>query len=270
MAHDDVEPLVDVCADALWGAIEEGDRPIRRDRITHLLASDPAGAWVAEHAGAPVGCSMALVREGLWGLSLLALAEEHRTGGTGRGLLRAALTHARDARAAIILSSEHPAAMRIYARAGFALHPTVSLNGLVTNPPEPAHGVREAGEGDIAWMDEVARAVRGAGYGADLAWWLEHSLTITGVRDRGFLVGRGPRVVALLARDDEAATDLLRTHLAQVAPGESVELLFVAAGQDWAVQAGLEAGLALTPDGPLFTRGMPAPDGPWIPSGAFL
>ena len=73
--------------------------------------------------------------------------------------------------------------------------------------------------------------------------------------ERAWMVGRGPKVAALLDHDEEAAAVLLADHLAGIGPGESVELLFVTSGQDWAVQAGLEAGLALTPDGPVFTRG---------------
>ena len=39
---------------------------------------------------------------------------------------------------------------------------------------------------------------------------------------------------------------------------------------DWAIQTGLAAGLLLSPDGPLFTRGTLGPLRPWIPSGALL
>src|SRR4051812_5948711 len=118
MALDDVEAVIDVCSAALWGAIDDEQRPLQRSRITHLLATDPGGAWVAEHDGAAVGCALALVREGVWGLSLLALAEEHRGRGAGRDLVAAALEHGRGGRGGIVLSSQHPAAMRTYARAG--------------------------------------------------------------------------------------------------------------------------------------------------------
>ena len=74
----------------------------------------------------------------------------------------------------------------------------------------------------------------------------------------------------MLARDDAAARTLLEDHLSRIGPGESAELLFVTAGQDWAVQAGLQAGLVLTPDGPVFTRGRLGSLRPWIPSGVFL
>ena len=44
-----------------------------RIRIGRLLATDPAGAWVAERDGELVGCSLAIMRDGLWGLSLLVV-----------------------------------------------------------------------------------------------------------------------------------------------------------------------------------------------------
>jgi GNAT superfamily N-acetyltransferase len=271
MRPDDVEPLIDVCAAALWGPIDERGRPRQARRIGHLLASDPGGAWVAEHNGAPVGTAVGLRREGLWGLSLFALEETHRTQGAGRRLLDAALSYGAGDPAGIILSSEHPAAMRLYARAGFDLRPSVSLTGLVRNrPPAPA-GVREAQPEDFAWMDDIARAVRGAGYGDDLHWWREEpSTTFRCVEERGWLVSRGAAVSAVLAADDATARTLVEAHLAGVEPGESAELLFVTAGQDWAVQAGLQAGLVLTPDGPVFTRGTLGSLRGWIPSGVFL
>lgn len=271
MRAEDVEPLVDVCAAALWGPVDDEARPRQRRRIAHLLETDPAGAWTAEHHGAPVGCSVALVRDGVWGLSLLALAEEHRTGGTGRALLQAALRHADGARAGIILSSEHPAAMRIYARAGFRLHPCVSLTGLVTNRPAPPAEVRDGTLDDLPWMNEVARRVRSAAFARDdVRWWTEGDGLLRCVEGRGWAVSRGPKLAVLLATDEEAATLLLRAHLAAIGPGESAEVLFVGTGQDWAVRTGLEAGLALTPDGPIFTRGTLGTLAPWLPSGIFL
>jgi hypothetical protein len=45
---------------------------------------------------------------------------------------------------------------------------------------------------------------------------------------------------------------------------------FLTAGQDWAVRACLDAGLALSPDGPFFTGGDLGPLRPYVPSGAYL
>ena len=268
MLEADVEPLVDVCEVSLWGPIPDGGRPRQRNRIAHLLATDPGGAWVAEHDDAPVGCAMALVREGIWGLSLLAVLEEHRGCGAGRDLVAAALRHAEGTRGAIILSSEHPAAMRTYFLAGFELRPAVAMAGIPTQrPPAPA-GVREGTLEDAPWMDDVARHVRGAGYGPDIARWHADGARLRCVEERGWMISRGGVVAALLARDDEAATALLEAHLADST--ESITIDFLTAGQDWAIRTGLAAGLALSPDGPVFTRGELGTLSPWVPSGAFL
>ena len=40
---------------------------------------------------------------------------------------------------------------------------------------------------------------------------------------------------------------------------------FIAGGNDWAVQVALAAGLELSPEGPLFTRGELGPMAPYLP-----
>jgi RimJ/RimL family protein N-acetyltransferase len=268
LLEEDVEPLIDVCAAALWGPLEEPDRPRQRKRIGHLLETDPGGAWVAEHAGEPVGVALALIREGVWGLSLFALAEEHRGSGHGGALLDAAVAYGTGCRGGIILSSEHPGAMRLYARAGFALQPCVAFGGMVTNRPALPSAVRDGDGADHSWMDEIARTVRGAGYGTDIGRQLADGARLRCVEDRGWTLARGSRISTLCATDEAAARALLTAHLAEAR--EAVEVLFLTAGQDWAIEVGLEAGLVLSPDGPVFTRGELGPLRPWIPSGAYL
>ena len=58
--------------------------------------------------------------------------------------------------------------------------------------------------------------------------------------------------------------------LAAVPPGGTAHVDFLTAGQDWAIRACLDAGLALSPDGPFFTGGELGPLRPYIPSGAYL
>jgi hypothetical protein len=71
-------------------------------------------------------------------------------------------------------------------------------------------------------------------------------------------------------RDDDAATRALNAAFAAVPRGASVTVDFLTAGQDWAVRASLDAGLALSPEGPFFTGGDLGPMRPYIPSGAYL
>ena len=76
-----------------------------------------------------VGTANAIMREGLWGLGLFAVAPEHQGRGVGRRLLDAALAYGDGARGGWIMSSEDPGAMRRYALAGFDLRPCVAAAG---------------------------------------------------------------------------------------------------------------------------------------------
>ena len=76
---------VPAARDVQWAALSELDvrlgqttpeltpeiRARGEGRIAHLQHTDPESAWVAEINGTVVGCGLALVREGMWFLSLL-------------------------------------------------------------------------------------------------------------------------------------------------------------------------------------------------------
>lgn len=268
MRPEDVDGVLAVCREALWG--EDADGWWKRNRVEHLLASDPGGAWVVAEPDGVVGVAMALRREAIWGLSLLAVAERRQGAGLGRALLQAALGHWGDARGGLILSSERPAAMRLYAQAGFALRPCVSAFGPVSSRPAPPPAVRAAREDDRAWIDEVSRAVRGAAHSRDFAPWLGRGARLLCVPARAWAALLDGRVLCLAARDEQAAGWLLEAHLAAVPEGENAVVDFIAAGHDWALRACLAAGLALSPDGPIFTRGELGTLAPFLPNGAFL
>jgi GNAT superfamily N-acetyltransferase len=243
-----------------------------RSRVAHLQRTDPGGAWVAEAGGEIVGVALALVREGIWGLSLFAVARDHQSRGIGRELLEAAFGHGANARGHLILSSESPAAMRRYARLGLELRPCVAAAGIVDRTRLRADdGVVDAGADRIPVADAIGRAVRGAGHGVDL----EIAVDDPGARlllyeDRAFALVRKDRISLVAGLDDPAATRALNAALAATPPGASVSVDFLTAGQDWAVRACLDAGLALSPDGPFFTGGDLGPMRPYIPSGAYL
>jgi GNAT superfamily N-acetyltransferase len=243
-----------------------------RRRIAHLQRTDPGGAWVAEHEDEVAGVALALVREGVWGLSLFAVAPALQGRGVGRRLLEAAFDHGRDARGHLILSTESPAAMRRYARLGLELRPCVAASGVVDAARRPAaDGVREAGADGIATADAIGRAVRGAGHGRDLPVLLDSPDTrLLLYEDRAFAVVRDDRVALVAGTDENAATHVLHGAFATARPGATLTVDFLTAGQDWAIRACLDAGLALSPDGPLFAGGDVGPLRPYIPSGAYL
>jgi hypothetical protein len=264
-----------VARSVLCSGVDHGDAEVierGRRRIAHLQGTDPGGAWVAERDGEIAGVALALVREGVWGLSLFAVASDLQGRGVGRRLLEAAFAYGRDARGHLILSTESPAAMRRYARLGLDLRPCVAAAGVVDPTRRPAiDGVREGGAEAIPVADAIGRAVRGAGHGRDLPVMLDASDTrLLLCEDRAFAVVRDDRVALLAGIDEDAATRVLNAAFATAAPGATVTVDFLTAGQDWAVRACLDAGLALSPDGSLFTGGDVGRLRPYIPSGAYL
>ena len=261
-------PRDDLTADELQ-AVQEA-------RIAHMQQTDPDGAWVADEGGEVVGLALAIVRdrvwlEGLWGLSLLAVRPDRQARGIGRELLDASLRTARGAGAAVILSSVDPKAMRRYARAGFALHPCVAAAGIPTvvrGEPE----VEEVTPAEAAGIARLAgRAVRGAAYDArDLEMLAGGGSRLLAIPGRGFAAHRDGSPKLLAATDEDAAAALLRACFVAGPRGGTVQVDLIHAGNDWAIRTCLDAGLALSPDGPMFTRGALGPFAPWIPSGVLL
>ena len=275
MRSEDVDPA-SLVADAAFGdppgPEPEEQRVARtRGRVAHLLETDPGGAWVADVDGQVVGVSVALLREGVWGLSLYTVAPDLQGRGIGKELLERALEYGTGARGGIILSTVDPKAMRHYARAGFQLRPTVAAAGILDRSAIPGDlPVREAGETGFELAADVDREIRGGAHGSDLAQMIDHGFRLH-VRDgRGYVVEREGRPVLLAARDEDSARALLWAAFAQAPPGATVDIDFIAAGHDWAVDIALTAGLALSPNGVLFVRGELGPLSPYLPSGAYL
>jgi GNAT superfamily N-acetyltransferase len=276
MRADEIAAAQDVARRALFYGAAPSTDPVEiargRRRVAHLQQTDPGGAWVAARDGTLVGVALALVREGIWGLSLFAVDEALRGRGIGRELLEACFGHGAGVRGHLILSTEHPAAIRRYARLGLDLRPCVAAAGIVDRDRLPAvDGVQDAGPAGISVADAIGRAVRGAGHGIDLEVALrDDGARLLLVEDRAFAFVRGDRIMLLAGLDEPAATRALNAAFAATPPGATVTVDFLTAGQDWAVRACLDAGLTLSPDGPFFTGGELGPLRPYVPSGAYL
>ena len=62
---------------------------------------------------------------------------------------------------------------------------------------------------------------------------------------------------------------VLRAMLAESPPGETIQVNWLTAGQQWAIAEVVTAGIELVPYGPVMVRGMHEPPHPYIPSGGF-
>jgi predicted N-acetyltransferase YhbS len=248
----------------------------QRQRVAHFLTHDPGGSWVAEVGGDVVGVALASRRDGLWGLSLLAVDPHRQSNGIGRRLLSAALGYAEPGRAAVILSSRDPRAMHRYASAGFDLHPQMRAAGAVPPQRLPAltRQVREATAADAPLLDEVDLVVRGARRGPDHTMLRTHyapAFVVDDVDGRGYAyAGRAGSACIVSATDDDTASALLWRCLAHdVELGRESAVEHVTAAQQWAVRIVVAAGLSLQPSGPVFWRGGTPPRS-YLPSGAYL
>jgi GNAT superfamily N-acetyltransferase len=244
-------------------------------RHQHFLTNDPAGSWVAEDDGQILGIALALRREQLWGLSLLAVDPQAQSAGVGRRLLDAALTYADGCEQAVILSSQDPRAMRSYATSGFDLFPQVAARGTPDRSaiPPASSRVRAAGLDDVDLADSVDRRVRGAPRGPDHVRIAtdQRMFVVDDVDGRGYAYLRADGIViALAASDDDTATALLWRCIGEVADaGDTISVDHMTAEQQWAIRTCYRARLAVSPSGPVFWRGATPPH-PYLPSGAYL
>lgn len=236
-------------------------------RLRRFLAADPGGSWVAVRDGRVAGVGLALLREGLWGLSLLVVDPAAQSIGVGGALLRRTLAYGEDARGAVILASSDPRALRAYVRAGFTMHPSAVAVGTPRDvAADPA--VRPWEDGDHALAAALDRALRGAAHGADLDAQAAAGCERLVLPGAGYAVHKGGAVKQLSARDEAAAAALLRTVLARARGEATVEWL--TAEQQWATDVAVAAGLELRPAGAVFRRGETGPFRPYLPSGAYL
>lgn len=243
----------------------------RKELYRYVLAADPEGCFVAEDGGRVVGSALSARREGVWILVLFAVEEGYRGSGVGERMISRALDYGEECSGGMIASSRHPGAMRRYALAGFDLRPTLMASGAVNRERLPVvKDIRQ--ENDLELAAQVDRSLRGAAHGPDMEFLTRNDGRLL-VADRAD--GRGyaalwhgaPRLVA--ATSEAIAADLLRAGLAE-STEERVEVRWITAGQDWAVRVALEAGLSLSPAGPICTRGKLGPLAPYLPSGPFL
>lgn len=276
-------PVVDAIAEAAFadlgvrrgrpdGPRSDADAARNLARVEHLLVTDPEGCWVTEApTGEVTGVAIALLREGVWGLSMLAVAPEHQSSGAGRLLMDRVVEYERGARGSIILASDDHRAIRTYSRAGFRLVPALGAFGAVKRGAIPKlASVRAGDDVDLDLVAAIDRELRGAAHGLDIDVMRAHGSELLIVEDRGYALHRGGTVMLLGARDPSAARDLLWASLAGSEPGAEVVAMFLTGDQDWAWDVLVAAGLQIEPSGPVCVRGELGTLAPYIPNGSYL
>lgn len=243
-------------------------------RFRHLARTDPGGCWLAEDETAgPVGVALSTRREGTWGLSLLAVVPGAQGKGVGKALLARALVHGRACLRGIICCPRHPVAARTYRRAGFTLHPAMRLLGPVDPTGlKPLDGAVHGGTARHRdMMDSVDRRTRGGAHGADHEELLRtHRLfVVDDLAGSGYCYADDDGVELLAATSRRLATRLLTAALLTMPQGRSVRVRHLTAEQDWAVDVGIAAGLAIVNAGYVCLRGM-RPPMPYLPSSDLL
>lgn len=277
MELSDVDEAAEVAAASFGIDISRSaDSERFRDRVAHLLWTDPDGAFVAVRGGRIVGAAEAMVRERLWCLSMLAVLPGAQSAGAGRALVEHTLGYDDGAPDGLIVSSNDPRALRLYARAGFSLRPTFEAAGL---PDRRALArqrvglrsrVREADRPDLEALEPISRDIRGAPHTPELELALAQGGRLLAIADRGFAVAHPVFGVWLLvARDEEAATALLWSALERATEIDRPALRWLTGDQQWAIAVALEAGLRLSATGALCVRGRPGPLCPFVLSGPF-
>jgi GNAT superfamily N-acetyltransferase len=150
-----------------------GDLPLdpagRLPMYRHLHAT---GALFMAEDPDPIGFSAAVIRDGVWFLSQLWVLPDRHASGIGSRLLDEALAWGRGSSAFSVVASPHPAAQLMYLRASmYPVWTQLELTGSDASPPAMPDGLKDLGETDQPWLDELDREVRGIARPEDHAFW---------------------------------------------------------------------------------------------------
>lgn len=244
-------------------------------RVAHIQRHDPEGSWVAVDGDEIVGTALATRREDLWFLSLLGVKTGLQAQGIGKQLLDASLLYAEGCKAAWIMSSLDPKAMRRYNQAGFDMHPADEAKGKVDRALIAADShVRDGDyDRDGELIDSLTRAARGAGVGPDLEAYAAKPmplLVLEDGKDRGFAILGEGGIYSIGATSDAVAARLFVAAAGSFAQDKVIELAAITANQQWAVSTAHALRLSLVAGASLCTRGdMTIPPAHYIPNGAY-
>jgi hypothetical protein len=245
-----------------------------RARIKRSIETDPGGCWAAEQSGRLAAVAVALVRDGIWVLSLLMVAPDRQSRGMGRTLMSRALEYGAECRGGLIAASPDPRALRLYGTSGFALHPVLEASGPVDRAALPVvEGVRDGELADLELVAEVDGQVRGGRRNRDVEALIaggDRLVVCDHAGRRGYALSRGGSCVVLAAEAQDTAQALLWTVLADAPADGQATVQWITGDQQWATEVALAARLKLSVEGAICRRGRLGPLQPFLPSGSFL
>ncbi|MGH2692899.1 MAG: GNAT family N-acetyltransferase [Actinomycetota bacterium] len=161
----------------------------REGLYLHLLST--GGMFVAADPD-PVGFSAAVVRDGVWFLSLLWVLPERHGSGIGSALLQETLAWGRGSAVFSVVASPYPVAQLIYLRSSmYPLYVQVDMAGNMPRS-EPIEGVDTLETSDQSWVDDLDREVRGIARPEDHEFWRREALGLALRRDgspAGYIYG---------------------------------------------------------------------------------
>lgn len=278
MRADDVTSAVGVFQRSLQGMRVAIGLPATYDSlrldggVSHLLGSDADGSLVAEdERGEIVGFAQAARRGELWVLCHLFVDPASQSSGIGSELLRLAFAHGEGCTSGLIASTPLPAAITLYARLpGFVVHPMMSASGQVNEAGlRPAPDVQVEHVEGRALAASIDQRVRGGAHGVDLDYLLGQGATLLTVPGRGYAVVSPEQVDLLAATDAAAAEQLLSEALRRTESGAVISIKRIGSSQPWASRLSVDAGLQLSPWGPLVSWNCAAAASHYLADSAF-
>jgi GNAT superfamily N-acetyltransferase len=134
----------------------------------HLLDT---GAMFVALDPQPAGFSAAVVRDGVWFLSLLWVLPDRHGSGIGGALLRETLEWGRGSSAFSVVASPYPVAQLIYLRSSmYPMYTQIDMAG-TAEAWAAVEGVEPLEPSDASWVNELDRDVRGVARPEDHSFW---------------------------------------------------------------------------------------------------
>jgi GNAT superfamily N-acetyltransferase len=229
-----------------------------RARFAHLVVTDPDGSFVVIDGEEIVGLSQSLLRCDEFVLSRLGVVPTHQDRGIGGLLLANALRHAEQSRSQRIWSSRDPRALHSYVKAGFTLHPTISLTGRSADAGTRQtlrRALRSGSSNDLEMLCAIDEQVRHCRRAEDLALWIQIGAALVVDDDGGYLLMHRGRITTLCATDEVIARGLLAAALVGFADLAPAEAGWVGPEQRWAIEVATEVHATIAIAGAAMTRG---------------